>query len=98
MNMAELALLATVLVLPPALGAVAAFRRRPWWWAAMAAVLMAMVAAIAPAPEAGEPRVAAGDLGFLLVVAAWVTGLAWAGFALTRRFGVSRGSPASPSS
>jgi hypothetical protein len=32
---------------------------------------------IAPAPEAGESRLTAGDLPFLLMVALWVTCLAW---------------------
>ena len=49
-----------------------------------------MIGAIVPTPEPGEPRVAAGDLGFLLVVALWVAGLAWLGFMFTRRFWVSR--------
>jgi hypothetical protein len=97
MNAAELFLLLAILVLPPALGVVVALLRKPWWWAALAAILPAVIAAIAPAPEVGESRVTAGDLGFLLVVALWVAGLAWLAFALTRRFWVSRGSMASPS-
>ena len=90
MNIAELFLLLAILVLPPALGIVAALLRKPWWWAAVAAIALAMIGAIAPTPEPGEPRVAGGDLGFLLVVALWVTALAWLGFVLTRRFWVSR--------
>ena len=97
MNAAELFLLLAILALPAVLGVVAALLRKPWWWAALAAILLAMIAAIAPAPEAGESRVTAGDLGFLLVVALWVAGLAWLAFALTRRFWVSRRAMASPS-
>lgn len=74
---AELFLLLAVVAVPLALGVAAAVLRRPWWWAALLAVVIAMVAAIAPEPEAGEARVAAGDLVFLLVVALWVAGLTW---------------------
>lgn len=99
MNVAEAFLLLAVVVLPLSLGVLAALARKPWWWAAVAAVVLAMIAAIAPTPEAGESRVAAGDLVFLLAVALWVAGLAWLGFFLTRRFWVSRrGSTAAPSS
>lgn len=98
MNLPEMFLLLAVLVLPPALGVLAALVRRPWWWAAVVAAALAMVAAIAPTPEAGEPRVALGDLVFLLVVVVWVAGLAWSGFSLARRFWVGRhGSTAAPS-
>jgi hypothetical protein len=38
-------------------------------------VVMAMIAVIAPEPEAGESRLTSGDLPFLLMVALWVTGL-----------------------
>lgn len=84
MTLAELFLLLAVTVLPLVLGVVAVLLRRPWWWAAIGAVVIAMVAAIAPTPEAGEPRVAAGDLAFLAVVALWVVGLAWLGAFVTR--------------
>ena len=98
MNVAEVFLLLTVFVLPAPLGVLGALARKPWWWAAVAAVVLAMIAAIAPTPEAGESRVAAGDLVFLLVVALWVAGLAWLGFFLARRFWMSRrGSAAAPS-
>ncbi len=90
MNVAEVSLVLAVVVLPVVLGSLAAVARRPWWWAAVAAVLLAIIAAIAPTPEEGEPRVAAGDLVFLLVVALWVTGLAWSAFVLVRRYWVRR--------
>jgi apolipoprotein N-acyltransferase len=89
-NVAEAFLLLAVVVLPAPLGVLAALARKPWWWAAVAAVGLTMIAAIAPTPEVGESRVAAGDLVFLLVVALWVAGLAWLGFFLARRFWVSR--------
>jgi hypothetical protein len=38
-----------------------------------------LVAAIAPEPEEGESRVAAGDLAFLAIVALFVAGLNWLG-------------------
>lgn len=90
MNVAEVFLLLSVVVLPPLVGVIAAFSRKPWWWAAVGAVVLAMIAAIAPTPEAGESRVAMGDLVFLLVVALWVAGLAWLGFFVARRFWVDR--------
>lgn len=46
---------------------------------------MFLVAAIAPEPEAGESRLVAGDLVFLLVVALFVAALTWAGAWVTRR-------------
>ncbi len=96
--MAELFLLLAVVVLPQLLGGAVALLRKPWWWAAIAAIVVAMTAAIAPTPEAGESRLVAGDLVFLLVVALWVTGLAWIGFILARKAWVDRGrSTATPS-
>lgn len=86
MNIAELGLLLAALVLPLMLGMVAALMKRPWWWAAIVAVLVAMVAAIAPTPEPGEARLVAGDIPFLLIVAAVVAGLVWLGWFLTCRF------------
>ena len=85
-NLAELGLLLAAVVLPVALGIVAALMKRPWWWAAIAAVVVAMVAAIAPTPEPGEPRLVARDVPFLLIVAAVVSGLVWLGWFVTRRF------------
>ena len=85
MNVAELGLLLAAVVLPLILGVVAALMKRPWWWAAIVAVVVAMVAAIAPTPEPGEARLVAGDLPFLLIVAAVVSGLVWLGSFLTRR-------------
>lgn len=90
MNAAEFLLLLAVVVMPLLLGAAAALARKPWWWAAAAAVLLMLVAAIAPTPEAGEPRVVLGDLGFLVVVALLVTGLTWLGNLAARRFWTNR--------
>ena len=90
MVIAEAVLLLAVVVLPPVLGAVAAIAAKPWWWAAGAAVVLAMVAAIAPEPEVGEPRLAAGDVGFLLVVAAFVVILTLLGYFVARRLGTRR--------
>ena len=84
-DVAELGLLLAAVVLPLILGVVAALMRRPWWWAAIVAVVVAMVAAIAPTPEPGEARLVAGDVPFLLIVAAVVSGLVWLGWFLTRR-------------
>ena len=84
MNVAELGLLLAAVVLPLILGVVAALMKRPWWWAAIVAVVVAMVAAIAPTPEPGEARLVAGDVPFLLIVAAVVSGLVWLGSFLTR--------------
>ncbi len=86
MNLAEVMLALALLALPPLLGVGVALLRKPWWWAAAAAVVVVLVSAIAPEPEPGQSRLAAGDLGFLLVVALWVAGLAWLGCFLTRRF------------
>jgi hypothetical protein len=97
MNAAEMSLVVAILLLPPALGVAAAVARKPWWWAAAAAVVLAMAAAIVPTPEPGESRLAVGDIPFLLVLAAWVTGLAVLGFTLTRRLRVERpGSRSTP--
>ncbi len=92
-KLAELLLLITAVVLPPALGVAAALLRRAWWWAAALGVVIAMVAVIAPEPEAGESRVTPGDLPFLLAVALWVTGLVWLTNYLTLRFWVRRSEP-----
>ncbi|MGH8894774.1 MAG: hypothetical protein ACRDWY_15945 [Actinomycetes bacterium] len=85
MNAAETVLLLAVVALPIGLGALAGATRRPWWWAAAAGVAVMLVAAIAPEPEAGEPRLVAGDLVFLLVVAGCVAGLVWLSAWTTRR-------------
>jgi hypothetical protein len=84
-NVAELGLLLAAVVLPLILGMVAALMKRPWWWAAIVAVVVAMISAIAPTPEPGEARLVAGDIPFLLIVAAVVSGLVWLGSFLTRR-------------
>jgi hypothetical protein len=83
---AEALLLVAVIVIPIALGAAATYLRRPWWPAALVAIAVFMVAALAPAPEEGEPRLAVGDLGFLVVVALIVAGLTWFGAWLARRY------------
>ena len=54
------------------------------------AVVVAMVAMIAPEPEAGESRFAWGDLPFVLLVVLFVTGLAWLSHLIARRFLVRR--------
>jgi hypothetical protein len=76
---AEVALVIAVVLVPLAVGAAAAFFARPWWWGALLAIIVFLIAAIAPEPEAGESRVAAGDLVFLGVVALWVAALTWLG-------------------
>ena len=83
--MAEIVLLVAVVLVPLAVGAAASYLGRRWWWGAVLAVAVFLAAAIAPEPEAGESRVAAGDLVFLLVVALWVAGLTWLGAWATRR-------------
>jgi hypothetical protein len=85
MNLAELLLTLSVVALPVLLGAVTGFTGRPWWWAALGAIVLFVVAAIVPEPEAGEPRIAAGDVGFLVIVAVIVAGLAWLGCLIGRR-------------
>lgn len=84
-------LLVVAVLLPLGLGAGAALARRPWWWAAAVGVAFATVALVAPQPEAGEPRLAWGDVPFVLVVALFVTGLVWLSHILTRRFWMPRG-------
>ncbi len=91
-NVAEVGLLLAAVVLPLILGIVAALMKRPWWWAAIVAVVVAMVAAIAPTPEPGEARLVAGDVPFLVILAAVVSGLVWLGWFVTRR--LRRGSAA----
>lgn len=83
--MAEIFLFIAVLALPIVAGGVAVYLGRPWWWGAIVAVAVVLVAAIAPEPEEGESRVAAGDIVFLLAIAAIAIGLAWIGGKLARR-------------
>lgn len=84
MNVAEVLLAVVALVLPLLLGAGAAMMRRPWWWAALIAVTLAFVAMVAPQPEPGESRLAAEDLGFVLLVLAVVVLLVWLGSLIGR--------------
>jgi drug/metabolite transporter (DMT)-like permease len=84
-NAAETGLLIAVAAVPLLLGAVLGYLRRPWWWGAIVAVVVALAAAILPEPEAGESRLASGDLLFVLALALVVTMLAWLGAALGRR-------------
>ena len=88
--MAEVLLLLAVVAVPVLLGAAAVLVARPWWWAALAAAVVFFVVAIAPEPEEGESRVAAGDLVFLAVVALFVAGLTWLGARATRRLRARR--------
>jgi hypothetical protein len=48
-------------------------------------VVILVLFATVPAPEEGEPRVAADDLLFLLVVALIAVGLVWLGAVVGRR-------------
>ena len=84
--MAELLLVLAAFVLPMALGALAVYLARPWWWGALAAVVLFWIAALAPEPEEGESRIAAGDVVFLLIVSLIVAGLAWLGAWAARRW------------
>ena len=83
--MAEVGLLLAVVALPIVIGAAMSYLRRPWWWGAAAAITIFLVAALAPSPEEGEPRVSLGDLGFLIIVAIIVALLVWIGSWLTGR-------------
>lgn len=85
MNAAEVLLLVVVIALPLLLGAGATMVRRPWWWAAVVAVVVALAAMVAPEPEAGEARLAAGDLPFVAIVCAVVVALVWLGGRLASR-------------
>ena len=84
-QMAEIGLLLAVIAVPILIGAATAYLRRPWWWGAVVAICVFLVAALAPAPEEGESRVALGDVGFLVVVALVVASLVWLGSWLTGR-------------
>ena len=83
--MAEVFLLVAIVPLPLLLGVAAALLKKPWWWAAALGVVIAMVVMIAPQPEAGESRVATGDIPFLLIVDVWVVGVVWLTNYLARR-------------
>lgn len=83
MSISEALMLLALLPLPLILGVAIGRADRTWWWAAAMAVVLFNVAAIAPPPEAGQPRVAGDDVLFLLVCSAIITGIAalgsWAG-------------------
>jgi hypothetical protein len=81
----EAVFLASIVVVPLVAGAAVAYLGRPWWWAAVAAVVILIAFAVLPPPEEGEPRVQAGDLAFLAVVALIAVGLVWVGALLGRR-------------
>jgi hypothetical protein len=81
----EALFLAAIVVVPLAAGAAATYLAKPWWWAALVAVVLLFLFAILPEPEEGEPRVAAGDLVFLLLVALIAVALVWVGGLLGRR-------------
>ncbi len=83
--MLEAVFLISIVVVPLVAGAAVAYVRKPWWWAALAAVVVLVALAILPPPEEGEPRVQAGDLAFLAVVALIAVALVWAGALLGRR-------------
>lgn len=85
MNIPEIIMLSTMLPLPIVLGVFAGASRRAWWLAALVSVVAFLAAAIAPTPEAGEARISAGDVGFLVVVSAFITGVAALGAWLGRR-------------
>jgi hypothetical protein len=84
MNVAEVLLVVVVLALPLLLGAGAAMIRRPWWWAALVAVTLGFIAMVAPEPEPGESRLAAEDLGFVVLVLAVVVLIVWLGSLIGR--------------
>jgi hypothetical protein len=90
MNLAETVLLVIVIALPLLLGAGAAMIRRPWWWAAVLAVVLALIAMIAPEPEPGESRLAVGDLPFVLGVCVVVILLVLLGNFIGHRLARSR--------
>jgi hypothetical protein len=48
-------------------------------------VVILIAFAVLPPPEEGQPRVQAGDLAFLAVVAVMAVGLVWVGALLGRR-------------
>jgi hypothetical protein len=83
--MLEAIFLASVVVVPLLAGAVVAYLGRPWWWAAIVAVVFLVLFAIVPAPEEGEPRVAAEDFLFILILAVIAVALVWLGGLLGRR-------------
>ena len=83
--MADVILLLGLVGIPLGVGAALGYAQKPWWWAAAASVVLFVVAVIAPEPEEGESRAAAGDLGFLAVASVVVGALAWVGAALGRR-------------
>jgi heme A synthase len=53
---AEVILLFALVAIPVAAGVATVYLRWPWWWAATVAVVVFLIAAIAPTPEPGEAR------------------------------------------
>ncbi len=90
--MAEAVFLASLVVVPLLAGAVVAYAGRPWWWAAIVAVVVLVLFAILPAPEEGEPRVAAGDVLFLVVISVIAVVLVGLGGLIGRRLRARRAS------
>jgi hypothetical protein len=82
---ADVLVLLAVVAVPLGIGALTAYLERPWWWGALVAVVLAVVALVAPEPEEGESRLVAGDIVFLLVVALLIAALTWLGAWGTRR-------------
>ena len=83
MSISAALMLFALLPLPLLLGAVLGWAGRAWWWAAAAGVVLFNVAAIAAPIEDGQPRVALGDVVFLLTCSVIIVGIAllgaWAG-------------------
>jgi uncharacterized membrane protein len=80
MSISEALMLLALLPIPLVLAAVLGKADRPWWWAAAAGITLFHIAAIAPAPEPGQPRVAGDDVLFLAICSTVITGVAALGY------------------
>lgn len=93
MSVFEGLMLLSLVPLPLVLGLALRLSGRPWWWAAVVPVVVFTSAAIAAPVEAGQPRLRAGDLVFLLFCSALITGVAalggWIGQRLRARRAVA---------